>query len=217
MWNIPRTQRHIICLNTYLSSEIGAFDALSKENTEFLQQILERSYNDLKLQNASDNVPAARVHADEEIFNKAKNYYDSCRNEPFIERLGSTPLHPSLEALGIIFEDNRNDTKVAITRGIAYLNQFGTTPLFTFASSSEISQPEIYGIYVLQSGLTLSAKERYNDSFILEAYEKAAAETWHKISQYFQLPGINSNDDIDRAVASAVNFEKQLSLISNSS
>lgn len=207
----------LFILIIYLSSEIGAFDALSKENNEFLQQILESSYNDLKIRNASGKVPAAQVHGDEEIFNKAKSYYNSCLNEPLIERLGSTPLHPSLEALGTIFEDNRNDTKVAITRGIAYLNQFGTNPLFTFASASEISHPEIYGIYVLQSGLMLSAKERYNDSFIMEAYEEAATETWHKISQKFQLPGINSIDDINRAVSSAVNFEKQLSLISNSS
>jgi predicted metalloendopeptidase len=134
-----------------------------------------------------------------------------------IEGRGSTPLHPLLKALGTIFEDNRKDDRAAITRGIAYLNQFGTTPLFTFAVDPAISHPETYGVYVLQSGLVLATKQRYNDSSILEAYEKAAAETWHNISQNFQLPGVNSKDDIYDAVASAVNFEKQLSLISNSS
>ncbi|KAI9283845.1 hypothetical protein BC943DRAFT_353554, partial [Umbelopsis sp. AD052] len=160
--------------------EIGAFEALSRGNSESLRKMLQNGYNDLKLQNASNEVPGNQT-------------------------------------LGNIFEENREDVRAAVTKGIAYLIQFGTTPLFTFAAHSEMSHPETYGVYVLQSGLTLATKERYNDSSVLEAYEKAASETWHKISGNVQLPGVNSENDMYHAVERAVDFEKQLSLISNSS
>jgi predicted metalloendopeptidase len=162
-------------------------------------------------------VPASQVQKDEEIFNKAKQYYQSYHNECLINNRGASPLHPLLEKLGTIFEDNAKNNRAAITRAFAYLNQFSITPLIKFAVYSDISHPDTYGVYVFQSGLMLSIREKYNDSSILELYSNAATETWFKISQNFDLPGIDSDIDISRAVENAINFENHISLITNSS
>ncbi|KAH8548648.1 hypothetical protein BGW37DRAFT_559789 [Umbelopsis sp. PMI_123] len=166
---------------------IGAHEELSKRNSKTLRRILEHSYSDLKRLNSN------------------------------IRCLQASPLHPLLEKLGTIFENNAKNNRAAITRAFAYLNQFSITPLIKFAVYSDISHPDTYGVYVFQSGLMLSIREKYNDSSILELYRNAATETWFKISQNFDLPGIDSDIDISCAVETAINFENHISLIANSS
>ena len=169
-------------------SSWGRFQQLSDHNQEVLHQILEGLV-------ARKNLKAGTNEQ------KLADFYESCMDEPAIEKAGYTPLQPELDRIAAIKDLNGLEAEIATfhTHRIPAVFGFGAAQDFK-DSKSVIAQ-------VGQGGLGLPDRDYYTSDD--DKSKRTRDEYVHHIARTFQLLG----DDPDRAAAEAntvMNIETKL-------
>ncbi|KAI8383005.1 hypothetical protein BD560DRAFT_420771 [Blakeslea trispora] len=165
---------------------IGAFAVLKNKNLDDLSQMLESDY-DIYMQglktnqvNSTDFLNDAQTSQDRENFNKIKNFYQSCINEPAIDSLGPTPIYPEiallLQKLGYNADtaDNRFslDYTSQLTDALIHLGKEGIYPLFSSGVGPDDRTPEQNSVSVSQPSLGLPSREYYEQPEVLSNYRE---------------------------------------------
>jgi putative endopeptidase len=169
-------------------SRWGRFDQLSDYNIEQLHKILEglAARKDLK---AGSNEQ------------KLADYYESCMDEPAIEKAGYTPLQPELDRINAIKD------LAGVEAEIARFHTHRIPAVFGFGASQDFKNSQQVIAQVVQGGLGLSDRDDYLSSS--DRAKQTRDEYVHHIARTFQLLG----DDPDKAAAEAntvMNIETKL-------
>lgn len=181
-----------------------------------MRQIFENNFEDLKYINGNTGISENQRVKDKQVFEKAKNYYESCLDEKTINQLGTSPLKPLLENLASIWHTQSGDKKSTITNALSYLTSIGVSPLFSFYADADSKNPGVNTLYLQQQGLGLPTKEYYLVPATMELYEKILEETWKVTMLKDQGTTYDPDTDIVSIARKIVDFEKKLASISNS-
>lgn len=152
-------------------SSFGNFDALSVQNKQILQKILE----------APQPMSAAPT-ADEQILIKIRGMYASCLNETKLNEIGTEPLSHLVQTVRKLFRGNSTDISIAteeertskkgLTAAIAFLHSRGIEALFSFNVEGDVGvDPNFMTLWFNQPSLGLPSKEYYAEESITEVYQ----------------------------------------------
>lgn len=165
-------------LNSLLG--VGNFVSLYYDNVDSLQKLLEGSYDDVLvgIRNDSGLLTDTQKEQDRANFNKLKAYYGSCMNEAAIDALGPTPIYPYLSKIATVLGSSSaiNNTHFGfnhldkLTDGMIESMTQGSNSLVKFSTGPDDRHPDKYALFLSQPDLTLSAKEYYNQSDVMDQY-----------------------------------------------
>jgi endothelin-converting enzyme len=109
--------------------KFGSFDALSQQNQQLLQKILESNHS------LSSNTPASY---DDELLRKLRGLYSSCLDEKTLDGIGEEPLSRFVQILRKLYRGENTDTsgfskddrdkpekKHGLTAAVAFLHSRG--------------------------------------------------------------------------------------------
>jgi putative endopeptidase len=122
-------------------SRWGAFPKLRDDNLVALHEILD------------DLVKQKEALSDERT--KLRDFYRTAMDEPAIQKLGASPLKPSLERIGKI---NSKDELIA---EVARLRMNGVDSLFSFYVEQDEKQSDRYAARIDQGGMGLPDRDYY--------------------------------------------------------
>jgi putative endopeptidase len=147
-------------------SSWGRFDELFLRNQQTLRAILEDS---------------ARTQERSAIDQKIGGFYQSCMDEPGVERRGGAPLQPELERIA------RLKDPADLSEEVARLHERQVPAFFSFSSSPDPKNASITIAGIDQGGLGLPEKDYYlrTDERSQELRRKYMAH----IAKMFQLVG----------------------------
>ncbi|KAI9282835.1 hypothetical protein BC943DRAFT_362365 [Umbelopsis sp. AD052] len=197
-------------------AQTGSFDNVSEDIQNILKQIFENTYDHLHTF-GNFTVDPDMQKKDEEMFNKAKNYYESCNNEAAIDSRGSEPIRTLLEKLNSIWEDSKINDIESITSAMSFLISNNANPFFSFDGDADAENPGVNTITLGQSGLQLPSKQYYTVPATIELYKGTVKDIWSAIFTQEDSKFFGANHNISAAVDSLVKFETALASISNSS
>jgi endothelin-converting enzyme len=200
----------------YVFTETGTFDRVADDNEAILRQIFENNFEHLQYINGNAGISENQRVKDKQIFEKAKNYYESCMDEQVINQLGMSPLEPLLENLTSIWNAHQGDKKIAITHALSYLTAIGVSPLFSFYGDADSKNPNVNTLYLQQQGLGLPTKEYYAVPATVELYKGILKDTWKLTVFSSEGAAYDPHTDINSITEKIVDFEKKLANISNS-
>lgn len=159
---------------------VGNFVSLYYDNVDSLQKLLEGSYDDVLvgIRNDSGLLNDTQKEQDRANFNKLKAYYGSCMNEAAINALGPTPIYPYLSKIATVLSSSSaiNNTHFGfdhlnrLTDGMIESMTQGSNSLVKFSTGPDDRHPDKYALFLSQPDLTLSAKEYYNQSDVMDQY-----------------------------------------------
>ncbi|KAG0749219.1 hypothetical protein G6F62_000566 [Rhizopus arrhizus] len=159
---------------------IGGFINLHYDNLDSLQKLLEGSYDDVLvgIRNDSGLLNDTQKEQDRANFNKLKAYYGSCMNEAVIDAFGPTPIYPYLSKIATVLGSSSaiNNTQFGfdhlnrLTDGMIESMTQGSSSLVKFTVGPDDRHPDQYALFLSQPDLTLSAKEYYNQSDVMDQY-----------------------------------------------
>jgi len=159
-------------------SRWGRFEQLSDQNQETLHQILEGLTTQKNLRAGSNE-------------RKLADYYESCMDEPAIEKAGYTPLQPELDRIAAIKDLGGLEDEIAVFHSHRVPAVFGFGAAQDFKNSSSVIAQ------VAQGGLGLPDRDYYTS---VDAKMKQTRDEYQKhVARTFQLLG----DDPDRADSEA--------------
>src|SRR5436305_5335797 len=159
-------------------SRWGRFEQLSNSNTEQLHTILEGLVAQKNLKAGSNE-------------QKLADYYESCMDEPAIEKAGYTPLEPELQRIAAIKDLGGLQDEIAVFHAHRVPAVFGFGAAQDFKNSSSVIAQ------VAQGGLGLPDRDYYTS---VDAKMKQTRDEYQKhVARTFQLLG----DDPDRADSEA--------------
>jgi endothelin-converting enzyme len=143
----------------------GTFEALSQQNKQLIQQILEsESLN-----------PSFLTPQDDEILHKLRDFYTSCLNEDQLNDIGPAPLLDFVKNIRRLFRDKSetdNGTKGSgLTAAVAFLHSRGVPALFSFDVEGDVGDdPNNMVLWFNQPSLGLPSKEYYEKVAIRAIY-----------------------------------------------
>ena len=157
-------------------SRWGRFNELSEHNLYVLRDILEEA------QAAKQPTP---------IQKKVGDYYAACMDEATVEKKGTTPLAPTMNAIAGI------KTKPELIEEVGVLHRNGIRALFTFGQMPDMHDSRKTIAFVDQGGLTLPDRDYYlkDDAKSVETRQKYLEH----VQKMFELAG----DKPDVAAAEA--------------
>ena len=146
-------------------------------------------YNQYVLRDILDQTQAPGQHT--AIQTKVGNYYAACMDEATIEKKGTTPLDPTMEAIAAI------KTKQGLIEEVGVLHRNGVTALFSFGQMPDMHDSRQTIANVDQGGLTLPDRDYYlkDDAKSVETRQKYLEH----VQKMFELAG----DKPDVAAAEA--------------
>ncbi|KAI8334149.1 hypothetical protein EDC96DRAFT_488244 [Choanephora cucurbitarum] len=167
-------------------SATGTFAVLRNNNLDDLTHMLENNYDslieDLKQAkvNSTDFLNSTQIAKDRENFNKIKDFYQSCINEPAIDSLGPTPIYSEiasmLKKLGYNASavDDRFSLDYAkqLTDALIHLGKEGMYPLFSSGVGPDDRKPEQNSVNIAQPSLSLPSREYYEQPEALSNYRE---------------------------------------------
>jgi len=154
----------------------GRFEQLSNQNQEALHQILEGLIKQKNLKAGTNE-------------QKLADYYESCMDEPAIEKAGYTPLEPELQRIAAIKDLGGLQDEIAVFHSHRVPAVFGFGAAQDFKNSSSVIAQ------VAQGGLGLPDRDYYLNA---DDKSKQTRDEYQKhVARSFQLLG----DDPDRADA----------------
>jgi putative endopeptidase len=159
-------------------SRWGRFDQLSNSNTEQLHTILEGLAAQKNLKAGSNE-------------QKLADFYESCMDEPSIEKAGYTPLEPELQRIASIKDLGGLEDE------IARFHTYRIPAVFGFGAAQDFKNSSSVIAQVGQGGLGLPDRDYYTNSD--DKSKQTRDEYAHHVARTFQLIG----DDPDRAAAEA--------------
>jgi predicted metalloendopeptidase len=157
-------------------SRWGRFDQLQKHNYEVLRDILEKTQ-------------APGEHS--AVEQKVGDYYNSCMDEPAIEKAGTTPLQAEMQRIATI-----KDRKGVIDQ-VAYMHRNAVPALFAFSSQPDMHDANRTIAYIDQGGITLPDRDYYIKD------DAKSAETRQKYQEHVQKMFELAGDSPDVAAAEA--------------
>ena len=146
-------------------------------------------YNQYVLRDILDQTQTPGQHT--AIQTKVGNYYAACMDEATIEKKGTTPLDPTMEAIAAI------KTKQGLIEEVGVLHRNGVTALFSFGQMPDMHDSRQTIANVDQGGLTLPDRDYYlkDDAKSVETRQKYLEH----VQKMFELAG----DKPDVAAAEA--------------
>jgi putative endopeptidase len=159
-------------------SSWGRFQLLSDHNQEVMHQILEGLA-------ARKNLKAGTNEQ------KLADFYESCMDEPAIEKAGYTPLQPELDRIAAIKDLNGLEAEIAV------FHTHRIPAVFGFGAAQDFKDSKAVIAQVGQGGLGLPDRDYYTSND--DKSKRTRDEYVHHIARTFQLLG----DDPDRAAAEA--------------
>ena len=196
--------------------ETGTFDDVSDSIENILKQIFEHNYSDLHTFGNFSIDPDLKER-DEEIFNKAKHFYESCNDEVTVDSRGSEPIHSLLEKFNSIWEDSKSNNIESITSAMSFLISNGAFPFFSIYGDADSKNPGINTLTFSQDGLQLPSKQYYTVPSTLELYKETVKDVWSAIFTADDSKFFGTDHNISTAVDSLIKFETALANISNTS
>lgn len=197
-------------------TETGTFDDVSESIENILKQILEHDYSDLHTFGNFTIDPDVKER-DEEIFDKAKHFYESCKDEVTIDSRGTEPIHSLLEKFNSIWEDSKSSNLETITSAMSFLISNGAYPFFSFYGDADSKNPGINTLTLNQNGLQLPSKQYYTVPSTLELYRQTVKDVWSAIFTADDSNFFGTDHNISTAVDSLISLETALANISNTS
>ncbi|HST52481.1 MAG TPA: M13 family metallopeptidase [Pyrinomonadaceae bacterium] len=159
-------------------SRWGRFEQLSDSNTEQLHQILEGLA-------AQKNLKAGTNEQ------KLADFYESCMDEPSIEKAGYTPLQPELDRIAAVKD------LAGLEAEVARFHTHRIPAVFGFGAGQDFKDSRSVIAQVGQGGLGLPDRDYYTNS---DDKSKQTRDEYQKhVARTFQLLG----DDPDRAASEA--------------
>ncbi|OBZ89812.1 Endothelin-converting enzyme 1 [Choanephora cucurbitarum] len=173
-------------VNRIPDAESGTFAVLRNKNLDDLTHMLESNYDSLienlktAKVNSTDFLNSTQIAKDRENFNKIKDFYQSCINEPAIDSLGPTPIYPEiatmLKKLGYnaSVADGRFSLDYAkqLTDALIHLGKEGIYPLFSSGVGPDDRTPEQNSVSIAQPSLGLPSREYYEQPEALSNYRE---------------------------------------------
>ncbi len=146
-------------------------------------------YNQYVLRDILDQTQAPGQHT--AIQTKVGDYYAACMDEATIEKKGTTPLDPTMEAIAAI------KTKQGLIEEVGVLHRNGVTALFSFGQMPDMHDSRQTIANIDQGGLTLPDRDYYlkDDAKSVETRQKYLEH----VQKMFELAG----DKPDVAAAEA--------------
>ncbi|KAF5386857.1 hypothetical protein D9615_001643 [Tricholomella constricta] len=197
----------------------GNFEALSQQNKQVVQRILE---------NKSTPTTWTSAH-DTEILRKLRDFYTSCVNEDVLNDIGTTPLLHFVQTLRSIYRGDASDAdsadtddqeKTDLTGSLAYLHSqgqifetldglpnsrdpsSGIDALFSFDVEGDIGKdPNNMVLWFSQPSLSLPSKEYYKDQSVLKVYQNVVEQLLLTLSdeddkEIQKTPVMVTNEDV---------------------
>jgi predicted metalloendopeptidase len=146
-------------------------------------------YNQYVLRDILDQVQAPGQHT--AIQKKVGDYYAACMDEAAIEKKGTAPLTPTMNAIAAI------KTKPELIKEVGVLQQNGVSVLFSFGQMPDMHDSRQTIAYVDQGGLTLPDRDYYIKD------DAKSVETRQKYLEHLQKMFELANDKPEVAAAEA--------------
>ncbi|KAF8636703.1 hypothetical protein AX17_003507 [Amanita inopinata Kibby_2008] len=149
-------------------SSFGNFEALSQQNKQLIQRILE----------AKSSVSSFETKHDEEILRKLRDFYSSCLKEDQLNDIGVVPLLHVIKTIRRLYENKDRDAEGSddserrgLTAAVAYLHSRDIPALFSFDVEGDVgNDPNYMVLWFSQPSIGLPSKEYYEDESILAVY-----------------------------------------------
>jgi len=181
---------------------IGVFSDGQLQNQEILHEIFESNYI------PNSNYTLADQENDKIIFNKLKNFYNSCMDTNKINSKGREPLVNFLNTFKINEYKGNLKNVDTLTSLIAEIHNYNSFAFFSMDITNDLINPEKYLGYVLQNGLALQISDYYDDIGISTIYKEIINDT---LSNIFDDQSKRNIDTMTREIFS---FEHRLARIS---
>lgn len=172
--------------------ERSTFGDVNRQNSLIIQDILEKSYEDLLQQDmtAGQFTPTtADRELDKTMFDTMQHFYHSCMDTAILDKLGPSPIYNQLSKLAKIepeesttrflvqdhddpFVSSLSSRKKFLTALTIQAAEEGISPLITFDVVPNDASPKEYAIVISQPGLTLGSKRYYTQSERLATYRQ---------------------------------------------
>lgn len=181
-----------------------------------MKQIFENNYSDLKTLGGNFTIAPDLEKKDEEIFNKAKDYYESCNNEQVINSRGGEPFYAVLKQFNDLWQGSPDNARKTVTTALSFLISNGVYPLFSFYGDADSKNPGVNTLYLSQSGLGLPSKQYYSVESTLKLYQGVIQDTWDALFGNNKEMVFDPDYAITSVAERLLNFEKTLASVSNS-
>lgn len=176
----------------------GKFEALSQQNKQVIQRILE----------SNSSMPSSRLPQDAELLRKLRGFYSSCLNEHALEDRGAVPLLDFVQTIKTLYRGGELQISSAtdlgkstdLTAALAYLHSRGINAFFSLDIKGDDGvDPNHMVLWFSQSGLSLPSKEYYEDESVLDEFQTAVekvifALTESETSRHTSVPFVTNEN-----------------------
>ncbi|KAI8983425.1 hypothetical protein BDB01DRAFT_722562 [Pilobolus umbonatus] len=163
-------------------SGVGVFNNLRNDNLDYLQTVMESTYEDLLSGISSDvmSFVGSEREQDAANFNKLKSYYNACMNEDAINSLGPTPIYAEVAKLytNLEYDPDNYDTVIDsinirnLTSTFIHLKSEGIKSFISFSVGADDRNPDENSIVLNQPPLGLPSREYYGQSDAIDQYRQ---------------------------------------------
>eukprot|EP00833_Pecoramyces_ruminatium_P015963 jgi/Orpsp1_1/1189995/evm.model.d7180000076008.1 len=180
---------------------IGVFSDGQLQNQEILHEIFESNYI------PNSNYTLADQENDKIIFNKLKNFYNSCMDTNKINSKGREPLVNFLNTFKINEYKGNLKNVDTLTSLIAEIHNYGSYAFFSMDTSKDPMDPTKFVLTISQDGIGIPSPDLYDDYGVSYLYKDIIKETLEKVF------GKESGRDFDAMSESIYKFEHRLARI----
>ncbi|PFH50075.1 hypothetical protein AMATHDRAFT_75830 [Amanita thiersii Skay4041] len=146
----------------------GNFEALSQQNKQLIQRLLETE---------SDLLPTDADSEDGKILKKLRDFYSSCKKEDQLNDIGAAPLEDVVKTIRRLYRTRESElddqNREGLTAAVAFLHSRGIPALFNLDIEGDVGDdPNHMVLWFSQPSLGLPSPEYYEEDSIRDIYQE---------------------------------------------